>query len=876
MKKAAQATPNLRLSRAREQRGWSQQEVADQIGTTPVNISRWERGITVPSPYFRHKLCDLFGKDAQDLGLVGDGADNRSELLPAETAADRARAIRIPPVAVPLWNIPHRRNPFFTGREEVLKRLHTTLAASRTAALTQPQAISGLGGIGKTHTALEYAYRFRDEYQAVFWARADSHETLVSDLAAIASLLQLPEQNEQEQLRVVEAVRRWLSEHDRWLLILDNVDDIELVNDVLPTMSIGHIVLTTRARATGMIAQDIELEQMEPEEGALFLLRRAKIVASDLPLDNASYADWAKAKAIAQAQGGLPLALDQAGAYIEETGCSLSSYLNLYTARRSQLLKRRGRLTFDHPEPVATTWSLSFEKVAQANPAAADLLRLCVFLHPDAIPEEIFTAGSPELGPLLGPVAADPMELDAAIGELRKYSLVRRHPDTHTLTIHRLVQAVLTDQMDEHMQRQWVERVVRAVSRAFPAGEFANWQRCQRLFPHALACAALIEQWSLAFPEAAQLLDQAGSYLRERAQYKEAEPLLKRALAIYEQSLEAQHSDMARCLNDLATLYWNQGKYEQAESLFQQALTIREQTLGLEHPDVASSLNNLALLYWNQGKYEQAEPLYHRALAIREQVLGLGHADVAQTLNNLGILYLAQGRYAQAEPLLKRALAVWEQALGPTHPDVAFSLHNLAFLYYNLGNYAQAEPLFQRALAIREQALGPKHNEVAYTLDNLAVVYGAQGKYEQAELLFQRALTIREQVLGQGHPLVAQTLNHLAQLYSAQGKYAQAGPLLTRSEAIREQALGPEHPDVAFSLTDLALVNCAQGNYEQAESLLVRALTIREQALGPGNPHVVSTLKHYVALLRKMNREAEAAEVEARARSIRATSTTTQ
>ncbi|GAC1348489.1 MAG: FxSxx-COOH system tetratricopeptide repeat protein [Ktedonobacteraceae bacterium] len=918
MKKAAQATPNQRLSREREQRGWSQQKLADQIGTTPVNVSRWERGLTSPSPYFRHKLCELFGKYAQELGLVEDTVDNPGEQVLAAAFPEQAAAALLSASTTPLWNVPQRRNPFFTGREDVLMRLHETLAAGRTAALLQAQAISGLGGIGKTQIALEYAYRYRSDYQAVFWVRADSREALASDLAAIADLLRLPEAYEQDRRRAVEVARRWLNEQSGWLLILDNADDVEMVSEFLPTEGKGHVVLTTRAQATGLIAQSIELEQMGPEEGALFLLRRAKIIAREAPLDNTSYADWTKAKTIVQMMGGLPLALDQAGAYIEETACGLSDYLDLYKKRRAALLRRRGRRAADHPEPVATTWSLSFEKVEQAHPAAIELLHVCAFLHPDAIPEELLREGAAELGPVLASVAADPLELDMAIEALRRYSLVRRSPDAHILTIHRLVQAVLIDQMDEQTQRRWAERAVRAIHRAFPEVEFATRQRCQRCFPHALVCAALIEQWGMAFPEAAQLLNRAGNYLRESGQYQEAEPLLRQALAIHEQSVGPEHPDVASCLNDLATLYWNQGKYAQAEPLFQQALTMREQTLGAAHPDVASSLNDLALLYWDQGKYAQAEPLSQLALAIREQSLGPEHPATAETLNNLGILSLAQGNYAAAEGLLQRSLTIWERALGPDHPRVAYSLNNLAFLYYTQGRYKQAEPLYLRALAIREQALGSEHDEVAYTLSNLAVVYTDQGNYAQAESLLTRSLAIREQALGLAHPFVAQTLHRLAKLYYVQNNYAQAEPLAQQALAIRKQALGADHPDVASSLDALALlslaqgkamvaeqlcrralkireqvlgpehlevavslstlaeISFAQGNYDQVEPLLQRVLSIRERSQGPTHPELASCLELYARLLRTTGRQNAAAKLEARARVVRAASTAAQ
>jgi hypothetical protein len=181
----------------------------------------------------------------------------------------------------------------------------------------------------------------------------------------------------------------------------------------------------------------------------LFLLRRAGILGESDVLEKASQAERNKAKGISQKMDGLPLALDQAGAYIEETSCGLAGYIDLYQKRGDKLLKRRGGLVTDHPEPVATTWFLSFEKVVLANPAAADLLRLCAFLAPDAIPEEVINEGAPDLSPILQHVAADPFELHTAIEALHKFSLVKYDPEMKTLTIHRLVQVVIKDGMDQ-------------------------------------------------------------------------------------------------------------------------------------------------------------------------------------------------------------------------------------------------------------------------------------------------------------------------------------------------------------------------------------------------------------------------------------------
>lgn len=279
-----------------------------------------------------------------------------------------------------VWNIPYPRNPVFTGREELLSRLSMQLRAGQTMAITQPQAISGLGGIGKTQLAAEYAYRYRSDYQAVLWARADSREALISALVAIAALLKLPEQDAQEQMIAVGAVKAWMKIHTGWLFILDNIDDLTIIPEFLPPVFGGHILLTTRVQAMRRLAQRIEVDTLTPNIGALFLLRRAGLLAPDALLEQAISGDREVAMQITEALGGLPLALDQAGAYIEETGCSLADYQQLYQHHRAKLLKERRGSVADHPDSVATTVSLAVQRVEQTHPAAAELLRFCAFL----------------------------------------------------------------------------------------------------------------------------------------------------------------------------------------------------------------------------------------------------------------------------------------------------------------------------------------------------------------------------------------------------------------------------------------------------------------------------------------------------------------
>src|SRR5450755_530016 len=641
-----------------------------------------------------------------------------------------------PRAALPtIWNIPYPRNPFFLGRESELVQVRQWLQVSQATALSQPQAISGLGGIGKTQLALEYAYRYHQDYMAVLWVRAESAEALISSYVALATLLRLPERDAKEQEVTVQAVKAWLQAHRGWLLILDNADELSLLPGFLPPVPGGHLLLTTRATATGRLAHRLEIETLESEQGAILLLRRAGLVAPDADLSLASPMEREVAIHIAQEVGGLPLALDQAGAYLEETGMDLMSYWLMYQQQRDELLKKRGGLVADHPEPVATTWSLSFQRIEKKNPAAAALLRLCAFLAPDAIPEEILTADASVLGSVLTPVAADAFRLNEAIEALRAYSLVRRDPKEKTLSIHRLVQAVVQDTLEKAERHSWAMRAMLAVNAAFPDVEHGTWPQCERLLTQALVAAQSIEHYQVISEEAGRVLNKIAAYLWDRARYAEAEPLYQRALHIWEQQLGPAHPDVAHSLNGLANLYRKQSKYAEAEPLYQRALRIREQQLGPEHPQVAYPLSNLASLYHEQGKYVEAEPLYQRALRIREQQLGPEHPDVAYPLNGLASLYHEQGKYVEAEPLYQRALRIREQQLGPEHPDVAYPLNGLASLYHEQGKYVEAESLYQRALHIRERALGSHHPKTVDTRKRLIALLYMMGQHEEAARL---------------------------------------------------------------------------------------------------------------------------------------------
>ena len=757
----------------------------------------------------------------------------------------------------PLSNLTYRPNPFFTDRADTLEALHHSFASEHPLQ-THIQALYGPVGIGKTDIAVEYVYRYQQEYQATLWLNASPTELLSANILSLAAELGIPTRDTGDEQQRIDAIKHWLQQHDRWLLVIDNLENFSLLDQLLPLNSSGHVLLLTQSQTTGLFTSRLAVDQMSIEDGALLLLRCAKIIAKQDSPDAASENDRLQASKIAQEFRGYPLALDQAGAYIEETQRPLASYLKLYQERQAFLLGKRGRDISDHPDPVTITLALTFQKIAQLNPDALELLHFFAFLHPDALPDELLMHGASTLNGPLRAVASDPLALDAAIATLRRFSLIRQRTDSTTLNMHHLVQIVLKNDLTKKRQHQLASQAVRLINFIFPAVRFETWEGCERYLAQAVHCATLIHDYKLKLQEGGLLLERLGVYYYQRGCYTDAETYLTQALHLQEDNSRSDPSDVAQTLNSLALLYQELARYPEAETLYQRSLEIRERLLGLEHPKTAESLHNLAMLHGDRGNYQEARRLYLRVLALEEHAKGADHPDVASTLNNLALISYQQGRYSEAKATYEQALAIYERALSPNHPNLTYPLDGLATLAEKQGKYERAEELYQRVLDISQKAFGDEHVETAHSISKLADIAETRGKYTQAEVLYQQALAIYEQALGSHHPDIAPVLNNLAFLAKKQGLYAQAEPLYERALTIYEQALGPLHPDVASVLNNLGQLARKTGNVARAETLLRRVLTIHEQAFDQPHPDTAQSLNNLADLLTDQHRYGEA------------------
>jgi tetratricopeptide (TPR) repeat protein len=538
---------------------------------------------------------------------------------------------------------------------------------------------------------------------------------------------------------VVQAVRRWLGQHDGWLLVFDNARRPEDLRPYLPPGGAGHVLVTSRNPHWRALASPLTVKVMERTESVAFLLKRT------------GQTDEAAAGQLAEALGDLPLALAQAGAYVSQTGTTFPAYLDLFQSRRTELWQKE-RPPLDYPATVATTWDLAFHQVQRASPTGADLLNLCAFLAPDDIPQDLLRGGAQHLPPPLAEAVADPLKFDEAVAALLLYSLFERTGDV--LSVHRMVQAVARDRLAEEAHQTWAEAAVRLVNDAFPfdSDDVRTWPVCARLLPHALAAAGHAEALQVASEATGRLLNQTGLYLQGRAEFAEAKVAYERALAIDEAAFGPDHPRVAIRVNNLGDVLQDLGDLVGARAAHERALAIWEKQLGPEHPNVASAVNNLGSVLKDLGDLAGAREAFQRALAIFEKVLGADHPNVATLVNNLGGVLQALGDLAGARVHYERALAIDEAAFGPHHPEVATDINNLGVVLQALGDLAGARAHYERALAIDEAAFGPHHPKVALRLWNLGTVLQGQGEIQRAREAYQRALATFEHFLGPDHP----------------------------------------------------------------------------------------------------------------------------
>jgi tetratricopeptide (TPR) repeat protein len=595
--------------------------------------------------------------------------------------------------------VPRKRDTGFLGRDIALTELHQTLSHGHNAAVTQ--AIAGLGGIGKTTLAAEYAHRFgtKGRYGGVWWVAAESPAGIVEGLAELARKIGREErQNLPEMAR--EARDFLQTSTPPWLVIFDNVPDADRVREWLPAGS-ARVLITSRAQDFTGLAEVTRLDEWDMATTAEYLLRVTK------------REDRAGAEALAGKLGGLPLAANQAAAFLtQRSGITFTQY----AADLDRLLARakdagnRG----DYPETVFATLVKSLEVLPAET---QDLLCLLAWLSPDGVDEELLTATVVKTPEFLTDRFCEALRNDYTRADLVKtaldLSLIRTDGDPgwgQILTVHRVVQAVLRVWQRTEGIAGWDVRAAQIVNRVFPYNAFdapANWPRCARLLPHARELGERGPSVSDGGTAMGRLLNQSGVFLTSRGDAVGAIKMLETAADLARANYGDESVEFASPLSTLAGCYVKTGRMEEAKAAALRSLEIKERLLGPGDPEVAITLNNLACVLIENDEFARAEPLMIRAADIDRKANGPESVQYSWRLVAVGVLY---GRWAQqtgeltrlpeAKRLVEEALQIVRVKYGERHPDVSHCCHNLATISIMRGDLAGATSHETRAVAI--------------------------------------------------------------------------------------------------------------------------------------------------------------------------------
>src|SRR5579859_7682900 len=579
---------------------------------------------------------------------------------------------------------------------------------------------------------------------------------------------------------ITKAVIRWLQAKANWLLIFDNLDDIRIIRPYLPPLHrSGHVLITTRNKnCDGIPAEGLEIIPMNSTESVSLLLTLSKF--QDDPKEEVTL----EAGKIVVELGHLPLAIEQAAAYIRSSQ-DIFEYLSAYHQNRKELLHDKPQGNYPYEESVATTWKMSFHRLQTTNPNSIKLIEVLAFLSPNSIPIDFLKAGKTGLWPDLEVILQNDFFLRQSLHGLESYSLIRVWDEGRKITIHRLVQSVIKDNLEMYALSFLRAQVIQLALSAFPnTVEGTSREICRAYRSQVVAILDNSEDnhkdldpiggSALAWKS---LAGRMAFYLNEDGYSSEAERFYTQCLEIGDRILGCEHPDTLWSMNNLVASYSSLGRAEQAAKLLQETLEIRKRVLGPEHPDTLWSMNGLASSYWSLGQAEQAAKLDEETLEIRKRVLGPEHPDTLRSMNGLAASYSSLGRAEQAAKLCEETLEIQNRVLGHEHPDTLRSMNNLAASYRSLGRAEQAAKLHEETLEIQKRVLGPEHPDTLHSMNGLAASYRSLGRAEQAAKLVEETLAIRKRVLGPEHPDTLESMNDLVASYRSLGRAEQAAQL---------------------------------------------------------------------------------------------------
>jgi hypothetical protein len=721
--------------------------------------------------------------------------------------------------AVPaIWGGVPQRNKNFTGRDDTLAQLRQGVSNKVTAVL--PHALQGMGGVGKTAVAIEYAHRYRSEYELVWWVPADQPTLVRSSLAALAEPLGLQSAMaagiESAATAVLNALRRG-QPSARWLLIFDNADQPEDLNDIIPRGP-GDVLITSRNHRWQAVVDTVQVNVFSRAESTDFLAKRVPKGLTE-----------SEAARLAEELGDLPLALEQAGALQAETGMSVDEYLRLLKEHAAEIMAE-GK-SAEYPLSMTAAWKLSVSTLNRQLPQATELLRFCAFFGPEPIPRDVFRRGTQVTETRVSDLIAKPILLARVIRELGRFALVKI--DGRTIGVHRLIQALLRDELNLDEQAAYRHEVHLILTAAAPndPDDDELWPRFAELVAHVAAPATELAQCR--DPAVRAFALKVVRYLYRSGDNASSQLFAERFIAQWTKDSGSDDPTVLDAQRHLGNVLRELGQYSATFELSEATLRRVREALGERDPLALALTNSFGADLRAHGDFAAAGALDEESLGLHQAVFGPTDPQTLRVMNNLALDYGLTSKYSAARDLHQRTyLLQSEGTSGVSAIDVLNTWNCLARAVRLCGDYTESRDVGEDAYDYGREVLGSDHYMTLRTARDLSIALRRiADAYDEALEMATDVLNRCTRLFGEGHPDTLAAAINLTNIQRTIGRADQALGLAESTVGSYPAVYGPDHPYTHGCAGNLALLLRVTGDLAGARRLNEGALAELDERL---------------------------------------------